>query len=135
MKLKGWNICPLICYDLRFPVWSRNTLNDNNNLDYDLLVYLANWPASRINVWKTLLEARALENLSYVIGVNRTGTDGSGIDYNGHSNIFDFKGNRVFSRSDKEETNMFKLDFDSLREFRRKFPAHYDSDPFKIMGI
>ena len=88
---KGWRICPLICYDLRFPVWSRNEQLEDG-MDYDLLLYVANWPAARISAWDTLLQARAIENLSYVVGVNRVGEDENGKTYNGHSLIVDQKG-------------------------------------------
>jgi omega-amidase len=80
---KGWKICPLICYDLRFPVWARNTV------DYDLLIYVANWPETRINAWDVLLQARAIENMSWCIGVNRTGNDGNDYRYNGHTAVYD----------------------------------------------
>ena len=85
----GWKICPLICYDLRFPVWSRNTSN------YDILIYVANWPQKRIYAWDTLLRARAIENMAYCIGVNRTGKDENTIDYNGHSAIYDVLGKQL----------------------------------------
>jgi omega-amidase len=133
VKLKGWNICPLICYDLRFPVWSRNTVGANHDLDYDLLLYLANWPASRINVWTTLLKARAIENLCYVVGINRTGTDGSGVVYNGHSNVNDYKGKQTSDWENEEEIKVISLNHEELTNFRSKFPAHNDSDPFKII--
>ena len=85
---KGWRICPLICYDLRFPVWSRNRWDkENERLDYDLAVYVANWPVARIGAWETLLRARAIENLSYVVGVNRLGQDGNGLEHNGNSAV------------------------------------------------
>jgi len=90
--LNGWKICPLICYDLRFPVWSRNIyLLDQNRLSYDIGIYIANWPAARINAWDTLLKARAMENSCYTIGVNRIGIDGNGIEYTGHSTVFNPK--------------------------------------------
>lgn len=89
IEYKGWKICPLICYDLRFPVFSRNTEN------YDLLIYVANWPKTRINAWDTLLKARAIENMSYTIGVNRLGVDGTNLEYVGHSQIVDYLGNSV----------------------------------------
>ena len=89
IEYKGWRIFPLICYDLRFPIWSRN------NLNYDLLIYIANWPERRSTPWKTLLKARAIENLSYVAGVNRIGKDGNGIEHSGDSALIDFKGDEI----------------------------------------
>ena len=89
VEYKGWKICPLICYDLRFPVFSRNTEN------YDLLIYVANWPKTRINAWDALLKARAIENMSYTIGVNRIGEDDNGFHYNGHSQVVDFFGDYI----------------------------------------
>ncbi|AQG81536.1 amidohydrolase [Spirosoma montaniterrae] len=124
---KGWRICPLICYDLRFPVWSRN-----NPVEYDLLLYVANWPAPRRNAWNTLLQARAIENLSYVAGVNRVGTDGNGHLYAGDSSIIDFKGDVLFQHSDTELTHQQTLSLDALRAFRDRFPAHLDADSFTI---
>ena len=90
-EINGWKINPLICYDLRFPLWSRNKFS-NNSYKYDILIYVANWPAARTNAWTNLLSARAIENSAYVIGVNRIGKDGNNIQYNGSSRIFDFKG-------------------------------------------
>ncbi|MGK7396275.1 MAG: amidohydrolase [Candidatus Cyclobacteriaceae bacterium M3_2C_046] len=134
-NLKGWNICPLICYDLRFPVWSRNRyLAEKNELLYDLLIYIANWPESRINAWDILLQARAVENLSYVIGVNRVGKDGKDVKYNGHSAVINPKGRKIFINEDKEVIRTVSLDFEKIQHFRRKFPAHLDADPFSLDG-
>ncbi len=130
---KGWNICPLICYDLRFPVWSRNRRLSNDKLSYDLLIYTANWPAPRIHVWETLLRARAMENLSYVAGVNRTGNDGNGIDYTGQSLVYDFKGFSQNQPSTQEEIIQVTLHAHDLLEFRSKFPAHLDADDFQLL--
>lgn len=124
---KGWRICPLICYDLRFPVWSRN-----QNLDYDLLLYVANWPAVRRNPWNTLLQARAIENLSYVVGVNRVGKDENNHAYAGESAIIDFKGDVLFRRADTEVVHQQTLSLDDLRAFRAKFPAQLDADAFEL---
>jgi len=126
--IKGWKILPLICYDLRFPVWSRNT-----DLHYDLLLYVANWPKARHSAWQTLLKARAIENLSYVLGVNRVGEDGKGIQYKGGSVIIDFKGNTVFEKEEEEITKTIELEKEPLEKFREKFPAHLDADAFKII--
>lgn len=126
----GWRIKPLICYDLRFPVWSRNINH------YDLLVYVANWPASRSDVWTTLLKARAIENQCFVIGVNRTGTDGNGISYSGNSLIIDFKGQVIAELPENEEgIGIANLSLSQLNEFRKKFPAYLDADSFEIKGV
>jgi len=123
-----WRLCPLICYDLRFPVWSRN------RNEYDVLIYIANWPQQRREVWRTLLMARAIENHSYVIGINRVGTDGMGIDYQGETMLVNFKGQVVEECSDsKEEIKTISLDWESLQEFRRKFPVHLDADDYTII--
>lgn len=116
----------MVCYDLRFPVWSRNV-----DLAYDLLVYVANWPAVRVNAWDTLLEARAIENVSYSIGLNRVGKDGVGIGYNGHSAAYSPKGEQL-AFSEKEEIIYVELSAESLQSFRKKFPAHLDADEFEI---
>ena len=124
---KGWKICPLICYDLRFPVWSRNVA-----LDYDLLVYVANWPAIRSHVWNTLLQARAIENLSYVVGVNRVGNDGNGIPHTGDSAVIDFKGEVLERKSIEEGILIHTLQREALTTFRDKFPAFLDADEFLL---
>jgi predicted amidohydrolase len=129
---KGWRICPLICYDLRFPVWSRNTyLSDADRMDYDLLLFVANWPAVRISAWDTLLQARAAENLSYVVGVNRTGEDGNGIVYNGHSAVIDPKGSPLEVIADVVCVHTTVLSGENLTAYRTKFPAHLDADEFQ----
>ncbi|MCU0326799.1 MAG: amidohydrolase [Spirosomaceae bacterium] len=124
---KGWRICPLICYDLRFPVWSRN-----KNLEYDLLLYVASWPEKRIQVWDKLLMARAIENQSYVIGVNRIGTDDLGINYVGHSAVIEYSGNPVYEAKNQEIIYTATLDKEKLHEFRQKFPSYLDADDFTI---
>lgn len=126
-KLKGWNICPLICYDLRFPTWSRNV-----DQEYDLLIFVANWPEARRHPWRVLLQARAIENLSYVIGVNRVKEDGKGIPYSGDSAIINFKGEHLFECSEKEIIHTQTLSYADLKVFREKFPAHLDADEFII---
>ncbi|CCH56450.1 Nitrilase/cyanide hydratase and apolipoprotein N-acyltransferase [Fibrisoma limi BUZ 3] len=136
---KGWRICPLICYDLRFPVWSRNrgdavALDANSpQVEYDVLLYVANWPSARRNAWNTLLQARAIENLSYVIGVNRVGEDGNGLPYAGESAVIDFKGDILFRHADSETVHQQTLSLDELRAFRNKFPAYLDADAFDIV--
>ena len=130
---KGWRICPLVCYDLRFPVWSRNCYNAvTQKLDFDLLVYLANWPQVRIQSWEVLLKARAIENMCYVAGVNRIGIDGNGIEYNGHSEVAGPRGDQVFSVEGIEEAKTITLSANALQSFREKFPAYLDADAFTI---
>lgn len=125
VQYKGWRICPLICYDLRFPVWSRN------RNEYDLLVYSANWPNARNEVWNTLLKARAIENQCYVVGVNRIGNDGNGIDYSGDSQVFSPKGKELAkSLSDQEELLTASLSFSEITKFRLRFPVLNDADDF-----
>lgn len=144
---KGWRICPLICYDLRFPAWSRNVpavvrpsgLNPSSSAEntgafaYDLLLYVANWPAPRRNAWNILLQARAIENLSYVVGVNRVGEDGNQNAYTGDSAVIDFKGDVLFRQTDAETVHQQTLSLDELRTFRERFPANLDADAFTIL--
>jgi omega-amidase len=122
-----WGIMPLVCYDLRFPVWSRNV-----NLKYDLLIYVANWPASRKDAFLTLLKARAIENQCYVAAVNRTGTDGNNINYSGDSVIFDPKGIQLTELTDTEKIIRCSLSLAELKKFRDKFPVYLDADHFQI---
>jgi omega-amidase len=130
---KGWRICPLICYDLRFPVWSRNKFDFNSKkLNYDVMVYVANWPTTRIEAWDTLLKARAIENLSYVVGVNRIGQDDNGIEYNGHSSIISPKGDAIWTNEGAETIRTMELNANSLHAFRDRFPAYMDGDDFTI---
>lgn len=127
INYKGWKICPMVCYDLRFPVWSRNTN------DYDLLVYVANWPQPRIVAWNTLLKARAIENMSYVIGVNRVGTDPNGNNYNGNSVILDPLGNLVSPIAENIETcQTVTLSKSDLVTIRKKFNFLNDQDSFTL---
>jgi len=128
---KGWKIMPQICYDLRFPVWTRNRVQDGK-LEYDLLFYVASWPSPRISAWDILLKARAVENLSYSIGVNRIGQDGNGIPYSGHSAAYNFKGETLGFSNSKEEILFIDLDLNSLLEYREKFPAWLDVDGFDL---
>jgi len=135
VQLKGWNICPLICYDLRFPVWSRNQNLQGQSADsaYDLLIYVANWPKTRSKAWNTLLEARAHENQAYVVGVNRVGKDGNQIDHAGHSCIISPKGERIADiEPDQEGVTTAILQLNDLRAFREKFGAWRDKDLFDI---
>lgn len=127
VELKGWRICPLICYDLRFPVWSRNTEK------YDLLLYVANWPEARISAWEKLVYARAIENQCYVAAVNRIGTDGKEIMYSGNSMLVDSKGSLIWKAKDNiEEIETEVISLNELIAFRKKFPVSLDADSFKL---
>ena len=129
VSYKGWNIKLLICYELRFPVWARNSNNE-----YDLLIIAANWPSARESVWDVLLEARALENQAYVCGVNRIGTDGSGLHYSGHSRLINAKGQPVLKAPDEVEwLATALLNKKELDDFRIKFPVWKDADPFEFL--
>lgn len=132
IALKGWKILPLVCYDLRFPVWSRNQIG--GEAGYDVLLYVANWPARRRHAWQTLLQARAIENLSYCIGVNRVGRDGAGIDYAGDSAAIDYLGQPMTAPSQQEFVATATLDKAALDTFRARFPAHLDADRFRLIG-
>lgn len=125
VEFRGWKFCPLICYDLRFPVWSRNTEN------YDVLIYMANWPSPRHNHWKTLLMARAVENHAYCIGVNRTGIDGTGLKYSGDSGMISYEGVAEFL-GENENVKTFEISFPELLEYRKKLPFLKDIDNFQI---
>ena len=122
----GWKICPLICYDLRFPAFSRNSE------DYDLLIYVASWPKIRTNAWDALLKARAIENMSYAIGVNRIGTDANGYEYIGHSQAVDFLGNYVLEPEESESSFFVVLDKEKMLETRQKLGFLNDRDSFEI---
>lgn len=123
---KGFKICPLICYDLRFPVFARNVE------DYDVLIYVANWPKPRVNAWDILLKARAVENMSYVIGVNRIGFDENNHEYVGHSQAVDFLGNYIQEPQEIEGVFIVELDKNELIETREKLNFLTDRDEFKI---
>lgn len=132
IELKGWKIKPLICYDLRFPVWAKNTFSEGE-YEYDLLIYIANWPAVRRDPWMSLLKARAIENQAYVIGVNRIGEDGNGLAHAGDSNIYDAKGKKLIQHpSNTEFTETLTLSKKSLCDFRAKFTVGLDWDRFSI---
>ena len=124
----GWRICLMVCYDIRFPVWSRNTDNE-----YDLLIYVANWPEARIDAWKALLKARAIENMCYVCGVNRVGIDANDVRYNGNSRIYSPKGERIFeAENGKASIITGILGYENLESLRAKFPVWKDADKFEI---
>lgn len=142
-ELNGWRICPLICYDLRFPVWSRNkwekkiptTDPKNSSLlaDYDVLLYIANWPERRSHPWRSLLIARAIENQAYVTGLNRIGADGNDITHSGDSAIINFKGETLSkTRANEESVETISLNYAELEEFRKTFPVGLDADNYSI---
>ncbi len=133
-SLNGWRICPMICYDLRFPVWSRNGMNPEGRMWYDLLLYVANWPERRVAHWKALLQARAIENQVWVAGVNRVGTDGNDIVYSGDSMIVDALGTIAAHEVGKEVLLTATLDWNALAEYREKFPAWADADRFELFA-
>ncbi len=148
INYKGFKICPLVCYDLRFPVWSRNqelsvdsyqlsdqTTNNKQQTTnvYDILIYIANWPAARKAPWSKLLEARAIENQCYVVGVNRVGTDGKEIAYSGNSVVVNPKGEAISTISDNEETTQtITISLKELNDFRAAFPVGLDADDFEV---
>jgi len=125
-ELNGWRICPLVCYDLRFPVFSRGIDT------FDLLIYIANWPQARRSAWRTLLPARAVENLCYCVGVNRIGTDGNDVAYAGDSMVTDFLGNIAADCDSNEQIVTTRLDGTALQRYRKRFPAHRDADRYRI---
>lgn len=128
VRFRSWNIAMVICYDLRFPVWCRNVDNE-----YDLMIAVANWPKVRIDTWNTLLRARAMENLSYVVGVNCRGVDPSGHEYDGASAAIDFKGKDISMRHPSSPFAYASLSKEKLQAFRDKFPAWNDADRFKLL--
>lgn len=130
LNYKGWKICPMVCYDLRFPVWSRNVE------EYDVLIYVANWPNSRIKAWDILLQARAVENMSYVVGVNRVGNDDNGLSYTGHSAVYDGLGTQIAAPQDsKEQCVIVTLNKQHILDIRKKFNFLNDADGFDISTI
>ncbi len=129
VEYKGFKICPLICYDLRFPVFARNVE------DYDVLIYVANWPKPRINAWDILLKARAVENMSYVIGENRIGLDNNNQEYVGHSQALDFLGNYILEPQETEAIYIVTLDKDKMLETRKKLNFLNDKDDFQIRNF
>lgn len=125
---KGWKIKPLVCYDLRFPVWARNIE------DYDLLIYVANWPKPRITAWDTLLKARAIENMSYCIGVNRVGIDATNHEYPGHSAVYDVLGHKLTAlEASKEQTETVTLTKAHISKYRNKLKFLNDRDHFSLV--
>ena len=140
-QVKGWKINLQVCYDLRFPVWARQAPSPNlslkgeeQNLEYDLLIYVANWPERRNTAWKTLLQARAIENQCYVVGVNRVGEDGNNIYHSGDSMIIDPLGEILYHKANEEDVFTYTLQKERLNEVRQKFPFWKDADDFIIPG-
>lgn len=125
VRYRGWNISMVVCYDIRFPVWCRNVNNE-----YDLLIAVANWPKPRVDAWNQLLKARAIENLSYVCGVNCRGVDTEGFEYDGSSHAFDFKGKDITLSDGNSPLRYASLSYEKLAKFRQKFPAWSDADKF-----
>lgn len=131
-SVKGWKINLQVCYDLRFPVWARQQTSNLLDHEYDLLIYVANWPEKRNIAWKTLLQARAIENQSYVIGVNRVGKDGNGILHSGDSSVIDPLGEILYRKENVEDVHTITLLKSRLEEVRDNFPFWKDSDDFMI---
>ena len=127
-QVKGWKINLQLCYDLRFPVWARQA----NEAEYDVLLYVANWPERRSHAWKTLLTARAIENQSYVVAVNRVGNDGNNIYHSGNSMVIDAQGNELYHKTDEEDVFTITLQKEALQEVRNKFPFLKDADKFSL---
>ncbi|MFN8406579.1 MAG: amidohydrolase [Sphingobacteriaceae bacterium] len=128
VELNGWKICPVLCYDLRFPVWLRN-----NRSAYDLLLVVASWPEKRSSHWRMLLQARSIENQSYVIGVNRYGHDGNEVYHSGNSMCIDPNGNTLYCKSDDEDLYTFTIYKEEVKKIRRALPFLKDADDFKII--
>lgn len=134
VELNGWRICPMVCYDLRFPVWIRNRYHPipNHHFDYDLAVFVANWPEPRRGAWCTLLRARAIENFCYVAGVNRVGIDGKQLHYAGDSALIDFLGETMIDLGDRPQVVTTVLSAEALISHRERFPSWMDADNFTL---
>ena len=132
-SVKGWKINLQVCYDLRFPVWSRQSYNENDSLEYDVIIYVANWPEKRSLAWKTLLQARAIENQSFCIGVNRVGNDGNDIYYSGDSMVINPMGEVLYHKTHDEDIFTLTLQKEELENVRKKMPFWKDADNFKIL--
>src|SRR6187431_1086662 len=132
-SVKGWKINLLVCYDLRFPVWARQQVQEDGP-EYDLLIYVANWPERRNHAWKTLLQARAIENQCYVVGVNRVGNDGNNIHYSGESMIVDPMGEVLYTKKEEEDIFTMSLDKEHLNSIRERLPFWRDADRFQILN-
>lgn len=133
VEIAGWRVCPLVCYDLRFPVFIRNRFDPvGQRLDYDLALFVANWPSPRRHAWRTLLRARAIENLAYCVGVNRVGTDGNQLQYAGDSVAVDFLGEALVELGSEPATVTVTLSAERLQAHRARFPAWLDADDFEL---
>ena len=133
-SVNGWKINLMICYDLRFPVWARQQFQRANGYEYDVLLYVANWPVKRAHAWKTLLQARAIENQCYVIGVNRVGTDANQLSYSGDSLVADALGTVLYHKADEEDVFTITLEKSHLVETREKLPFWREADPFLLVN-
>ncbi len=135
VKYKGWKFFLLICYDLRFPVWCKNTYSPEQGFEYDCIINIANWPAPRSHPWSILLTARAIENQAYVIGVNRIGTDGNNVSYSGYSAIINPLGETLTDiKPDEEKTETVTIQKKPLEDFRKKFRVANDWDKFRLIN-
>lgn len=132
-SVNGWKINLMVCYDLRFPVWARQQFHQADGYEYDVLVYVANWPERRKHAWKTLLQARAIENQCYVVGVNRVGTDGAGLTYSGDSMVADSLGSVLYQKENAEDIFTISLDKKHLTEVREKLPFWREADAFILV--
>jgi predicted amidohydrolase len=132
VEINGWRVCPLVCYDLRFPVYLRNRWDPQRGFDYDLMLFVANWPSPRHHAWQTLLRARAIENLSYVAGVNRTGTDGNQLNYLGGSAVLGPQGLPLVECGDQVQVVTTTLSATVLAAHRERFPFQLDADEFSL---
>jgi omega-amidase len=131
VEIAGWRVMPLVCYDLRFPVWSRNR-HDGTRFDYDAILYVANWPSPRHYAWQTLLRARAMENLAYCLGVNRVGSDGNNLSYLGGSVALDYLGQPIVECGAQPQAVTTTLHAEPLKSFRARFPTNLDADSFRL---
>lgn len=133
VSVNGWKILLQVCYDLRFPVWTRQSPQSDELYEYDAIIYVANWPEKRSLAWKTLLQARAIENMSFVLGVNRVGHDGNGFYHSGDSRIVHPLGTIIYEKSDVEDVFTYTLQKEELEKVRNRFPFAKDADHFKII--
>jgi omega-amidase len=132
-SVNGWKINLMVCYDLRFPVWARQQFDEEQNFEYDVLIYVANWPERRNLAWKSLLRARAIENQCYIIGVNRVGNDGNDIYHSGDSMVIDPLGEILYEKAHDEDIFTVQLSKERLKEVREKFQFWRDADEFEIL--
>ena len=132
-SVNGWRVNLMICYDLRFPVWARQQANEEGSYEYDVLIYIANWPNKRSHAWKTLLQARAIENQCYTVGVNRVGEDANGHHYSGNSMAVDALGEVLYHKENEEDVFTVTLRKQHISEVREKLPFLHEADPFLII--